>query len=337
MDSTFLGQGSYGCVYKKKLKCLDGEKLLVSPRIRSGALTKLQNNEVLSKIFINKKYATREIEIGKEIVKISNYENYYSPVLKNCNVSLGQIKSEDIEKCTLIDVATTESYFTTMTKYVKGQTLNKYLIEYKKTNQKYTIDNKIIYIHTCLMKSIDNLISHGIIHFDLSEANIIMDVTDRPIMIDFGMSIKTENIKTEEEFKYEFGHYSAFVDSTSKKLELYEPWCVEIIILLYLNQMEPTTINKEHIEEMKSLSDEYINLLKMENNYFTQNEIDKYKSSKHNLYEKMKGETTLEASKELLKTSINWDKYAVTITCLKYLSQENKLEKINQMKEIILV
>lgn len=231
MDSTFLGQGSYGCIYKTKLKCVVAQA--EGKHLPAG---------VLSKIYSHKKYATREIMIGKHITQIPNYEQYFSPVLQNCNASLAEIHTKDIEKCNLIkgsfrpDGSQNPTYYTTTTKYIKGQTLNTYLNTYKKTHAHapHTIDNKIFYIYTCLINSITELNSHNIIHFDLSEQNIIMDTTDRPIIIDFGMSIIPNKIKTIEEFKYEFGHYK-YRYPDSGQLDFYEPWCVEIIILLHLN------------------------------------------------------------------------------------------------------
>lgn len=332
MDSTFLGQGSYGCVYKQKLRCTKHDSNIPLKSIKDPRVS--TESAHLSKIYLDKKYATREIEIGKHITKIPNYEHYFSPVLKNCNASLAQITDDDIDKCDLLketkDPEFHITYFTTMTKYIKGQTLDQYfetMNNYQKGSAKQEVftlsqssyDNKIFYIHTCLTKSIKLLNSHNITHFDLSERNIIMDTTDRPMIIDYGMSIKTDKIKTEEEFKYEFGHYE-YTDANNK-LELYEPWCVEIILLIYLNKTTTTTneLSNDFIETMKSLSDAYIDLLKMEKLHFTQEEIAKYKESKHALYKQFEGKTAHEASKELLKTSTNWDHYAITIICLKHL------------------
>ena len=322
MDSTFLGQGSYGCVYKQKLRCTKHDSNIPLKSIKDPRVS--TESAHLSKIYLDKKYATREIEIGKHITKIPNYEHYFSPVLENCNASLAQITDDDIDKCDLLKETNRSNYptyFTTMTKYIKGQTLDQYFETKQEVSRlsQSSYDNKIFYIHTCLTKSIEILNSHNITHFDLSERNIIMDTTDRPMIIDYGMSIKTDTIKTEEEFKYEFGHYE-YTDANNK-LELYEPWCVEIILLIYLNRT-PTTSNElsnDFIETMKSLSDAYIDLLKMEKLHFTQEEIAKYKESKHALYKQFEGKTAHEASKELLKTSTNWDHYAITIICLKHL------------------
>lgn len=349
MDSTFLGQGSYGCVYKQKLRCTKHDSNIPLKAIKDSRVSTEGGyaKGFLSKIYLDKKYATREIEIGKHITKIPNYEHYFSPVLENCNASLAQISKEDTDKCDLLKETSRSSYptyFTTMTKYIKGQTLDQYFetMQEVSTLSQSSYDNKIFYIHTCLTKSIEILNSHNITHFDLSERNIIMDTTDRPMIIDYGMSIKTDTIKTEEEFKYEFGHYE-YTDANNK-LELYEPWCVEIILLIYLNRTITITneLSNDVIETMKSLSDSYIDLLKMENLHFTQEEIAKYKESKHALYKQFEGKTAHEASKELLKTSTNWDHYAITIICLKHLApmldtdyKSKRQEMIEKMKKII--
>lgn len=355
MTSTFLGQGTYGCIYKQKLRCANEKAGSIK---KHKKLRLLKDKNVLSKIYMDKRYATRELEIGKQVVKIPNYEKYYSPLLDSCNVSLAQINHDDIDKCDLIDQMTVEKdqseYFTTMTKYIKGQTLTNYI----DASQTRPLNNKMFYIYTCLIKSVELLNAHGIVHFDLSERNIIVDTTDRPIIIDYGMSIEINKVKTAEQYKYEFGHYSYLKVpeepsvlktlkvpggetnsfSSENQVDFYEPWCIEIIFLMHLNQETNETnflVDDQDIKTLINLSDQYIDLLNLEEMYFTKDEIAKHKESKIKLCESFKGKTAHTVSEELLKTHNKWDIYAITIICMKYLSESaittQKTQKIIEL------
>jgi len=315
MEEKFLGQGTYGCVYKTKLKCSN----------KRNKKLKNINKNALSKIYIDEKHASRELDISKQITKIPHYDRYFSPLLDSCTASLAQLNQEDIDKCDLIEASTYTStstsstpYFTTITKYIHGKTLSTYLEEYQKTTTKDKFENKVFYIYTCLKHSVELLNNNGIIHFDLSERNIIMDTTDRPIIIDYGMSIDTRKVTTPEQYKYEFAHYSFMKDNN---VDFYEPWCIEIIILMYLNQtLSPNEIiNETHVEEMMRLSDQYLE--------HVQRTLEKTNTPspspvKHSLYESFIAKSAFECSQELMKTYPKWDLYAISLMCLKYLSTD---------------
>lgn len=325
MDSTFfndkfLGQGTYGCVYKTKLKCTN----------KRNKKLKNINNNVLSKIYIDEKHASRELEISKQITKIPHYNRYFSPLLDSCTASLAQLNQEDIDKCDLIDKQVPTPYFTTITKYIRGKTLRTYLEEYSKDK----LENKVFYIYTCLKNSVELLNANGIIHFDLSERNIIIDTTDRPIIIDYGMSIDTRKVTTPEQYNYEFAHYSFMKDNN---VDFYEPWCIEIIILMYLNQtLSPNKIIDEtHVKEMRQLSDQYSEHVRL-----ALNMPSTPSGTKTTKYESFIEKTAFECSQELMKTYPKWDLYAISLMCLKYLptvaTTPRKQEILDAIKGAIL-
>ena len=321
MDSTFLGQGTYGCVYKTKLKC-------------TNKRNKKLNKNALSKIYIDEKHASRELDISNHITKIPHYDRHFSPLLDSCKASLAQLNQEDIDKCDLINDKNQHStpYFTTITKYIHGKTLSTYLEEYQKTTTKDKLENKVFYIYTCLKNSVELLNNNGIIHFDLSERNIIIDTTDRPIIIDYGMSINIKKVNTPEQYNYEFAHYSFMKDNN---VDFYEPWCIEIIILMYLNQtLSPNKIIDEtHVREMIRLTDQY--------SEHVQRALPvTLAPAKQTLYESFKEKTAFECSQELMKTYPKWDIYAISLMCLKYLptvaTTPRKQEILDALKGAIL-
>jgi serine/threonine protein kinase len=330
MDSTFyseekfLGQGTYGCVYKTKLKCTNK---------RNKKLRNIKDN-ALSKIYIDEKHASKELEISNHITKIPHYDRYFSPLLDSCAASLAQLNQNDIDKCDLIKTTTQQQtpYFTTVTKYIRGKTLTEYLEEYQKTTTKDKLENKVFYIYTCLKHSVELLNANGIIHFDLSERNIIMDTSDRPIIIDYGMSINTNKVTTPEQYNYEFAHYSFMKDNN---VDFYEPWCIEIIILMYLNQtLSPNKIiDSTHVTEMIRLTDQY-------SEHVRRALPATLSPAKQTMYESFKEKTAFECSQELMKTYPKWDIYAISLMCLKYLptvaTTPRKQEILDALKGAIL-
>lgn len=335
MEEKFLGQGTYGCVYKTKLKCTN----------KRNKKLKNINNNALSKIYIDEKHASRELEISKQITQIPHYDRHFSPLLDSCEASLAQLNQNDIDKCDLIERGTKKvstqqqqqtSYFTTITKYIRGKTLSTYLEEYQKTTTKDKFENKVFYIYTCLKDSIELLNANGIIHFDLSERNIIMDTTDRPIIIDYGMSIDTRKVATPEQYNHEFAHYSFMKDNN---VDFYEPWCIEIIILMYLNQtLSPDKIIDEtHVKEMLRLSDQYSEHVRRALNMPSPTTPSMRQQTK---YKSFIAKSAFECSQELMKTYPTWDLYAISLMCLKYLptvaTTPRKQEILDAIKGAIL-
>jgi hypothetical protein len=160
-----------------------------------------------------------------------------------------------------------------------------------------------------------------------------MDSTDRPIIIDYGMSMNIDAVKTEDQFKYEFGHYSFTKEDDPNKVDMYEPWCVEIMALMYLNQrVQPQEIITEtHVAELIKYTNQYVDNLELDKLGATPDEIKSYRESKCSLYEQ--GRSAHECSQELLKTYPKWDPYAISLICLKQLTNR---ERNNEMLSKIL-
>jgi hypothetical protein len=158
-----------------------------------------------------------------------------------------------------------------------------------------------------------------------------MDTSDRPIIIDYGMSINTQNVKTPEQYNHEFAHYSFMKDNN---VDFYEPWCIEIIILMYLNQsLSPNDIiDATHVEEMIRLSDQY--------SEHVQQTLNAPTPAKHFLFESFITKSAFECSQELMKTYPKWDLYAISLMCLKYLptvaTTPRKQEILDAIKGAIL-
>ena len=81
--SKLLSQGGFGCVYHPGIKC-DGSK---------------DKKNFVSKLQINNYASFNEIEIGKIIEKIPNYELFFLPIIEYCKINIAEIDNKLIEKC----------------------------------------------------------------------------------------------------------------------------------------------------------------------------------------------------------------------------------------------
>ena len=81
--SKLISQGGFGCVYHPGIKC-DGTT---------------DKKKFVSKLQINDYTAYNEIEIGKLIKSIPNFESFFLPIIEYCKVDVSEIDQHLIEKC----------------------------------------------------------------------------------------------------------------------------------------------------------------------------------------------------------------------------------------------
>lgn len=153
--NNLFDAGAYGCIYYPGIDC-KGKHI---------------EEDMVSKI-VNDKDAQHEIAISKLIKKIKNYQNHFLPVETFCNVK----QNLPIVKCNAM----------------KNHTKFKILyIPYKETLPT-TYEFKPLY-HT-LLQSIQLLIQHKLVHFDIKQGNIIL--SDKVYLIDFNLSFSMKDRKS---------------------------------------------------------------------------------------------------------------------------------------------
>ena len=81
--SKLLSQGGFGCVYHPGIKC-DGNK---------------DKKQYVSKLQINDYTAFNEVQIGKVIKTIPNYDLFFLPIIEYCKINATELDSELIQKC----------------------------------------------------------------------------------------------------------------------------------------------------------------------------------------------------------------------------------------------
>ena len=116
-QQTFIGQGSYGCVYTPGIDC-NGKKN------KKNYITKIQEVDFFS---------NNEIEISNKIISINGYKKYFSPIIKSCKIVFNKIKNSSISlnKCSTlfedyVESKTNKQTLTNYDKYLQDQIKNTY-------------------------------------------------------------------------------------------------------------------------------------------------------------------------------------------------------------------
>jgi len=250
----FIDAGAYGCVYYPGIDCSGNS--ITTPMV--------------SKI-VNSKSAQHEIDMSNLVKKIKHYEDHFLPVENHCDVK----QPLPIVKCNAI----------------KHHSNYKILyIPYKKTlNTTYEFKQ----LYHLLLQSIQLLIQHKIVHFDIKQENIIL--SDKVYLLDFNLSFSMKNIFANAEktfFKYHPSYYF---------------WPLEVHLLCYHVNHGPITLPR-----LTQLCNEFVKHHTM-----------LHKLSARFIKEYIEGSiahfsTILElSSKEFMKACIQswktWDNYAVII------------------------
>jgi hypothetical protein len=197
LKNKFLGEGSYGCVFKPGISCNDKP-------VKKNLVTKISEINYYSK---------NEIEVSNFVNKKANKYNIkyrFSPIINNCKVDFNKIESQiNLNKCeeflqNIRDTAfytntINNSYFLMHSKFVSNVNIFKYLTNI--TNPSIYI-NEYIYSFYYLLNSIRFLYKINVCHNDLQNYNNVLYNINKhkPIIIDYGLSYKHKNIYKKETY-----------------------------------------------------------------------------------------------------------------------------------------
>jgi len=318
-ELKFLNSGSYGCTFRPGLKC-DG----------TGSTTE----KFITKIQVGDETSKREVEIGEKVRQIDKYQQYYAPIMKNCNVSLSTVSKTEIEKCKILQnksddmMSSALTYEANKIRYVGKNTLIKHLLNVYSTRSMGVV-RELVNCHNILLTGFNKLADAGIIHFDVKENNVICeDNTGRPIIIDFGLSADVATIE-EKEYKEAFYIYGPE----------YAPWCIELVTIAYaVNEIEDVEGSNDSIAgfigfgekvETKDWKEQQVKqdqINKIINDYFkkntamrellTEREQDDYRKRIQTYYNTYVGKKWKEFVKDIQANWLTWDNYGLSVTIL---------------------
>jgi hypothetical protein len=256
--------------------------------------------------------------MGAAVMRIPQYESFFAPILESCPMDLSGVSDEETEKCSIITNTSNASQFVSNTmRYVGPGSLYSYLkSEIVKGD---SAGMKAIFAtHTHTLKALIKLQNAKIVHFDIKENNIIFDEKKGvPIIIDFGFSFTERKLfesKRDEDLNYFFWSYQYEKDES-----FVIDWCVEVDILNFITQIHlfqngrslDLTINTDDIRELQNAVDRYMTKIDLtDKTYFTDLEVDQYRSAYHEFLFSYSGFTWRSLVLELKESWQYWDNYA---------------------------
>lgn len=323
IETNLISQGSYGCIFRPGFTCKG------KPISNKKYITKIQKRADTSK---------KETKIGKLIKNIENYEDYFAPILKSCEISLARMEQDKVKRCDFIDEDDDMKYESNKLRYVGKNTLSKYILNVVNDNPKRLI-RVLLDTHTNLLVGFQKLYSAGIVHMDVKENNVMVeDTTGNPIIIDFGLSAQ---VNTLSENKYRDAFFVYGPD--------YAPWCIDICMMTYMaNELEHEIIppgmlgfvgfeekeTKNWMEGMvtKEKITKVINDFTKKNSamtdLFNEKQRNEYSKKLHGYYDSFVGKTWNELADALVSNVSTWDCYAVSVMYL-YLLHDLDLRNVD--------
>lgn len=282
--NPLIGQGTYGCIYYPEITC-------------SGVLG--ESKKLISKLQIDGRVSENEIVIGELVKNISNYKDFFAPVISKCPINVSKIKT-DVSDCNALK-GKRELVLMKMN-YIKHIDLYNYLENNKFFFKRYF--NTFGY----LLLAIQKLAEIGIIHYDMHLGNVVVNKANNlPIIFDFGLSINTNSI--------DFKHLSKNFFKLAPDFSI---WCIEIQIINFFSTIQDTPIT---LIQLKNIVNEYIENCKALS-LFSRSFIENYKQSAINFFEKYIGVEKNEVVKDLLTYFQTWDQYALCINYLKLIKNK---------------
>lgn len=209
-ELELINQGAYGCIFHPGINCR-GKK---------------EDIRYITKIQKNADNIQREIAIAKYIVKIPRYTRFFAPIIKQCPVKIERKLIPSVKQCDLFSKMSESelthfSYVSNKVRYVGKHDLRDFV---NTQPDAVRAANALVEAHTYVCKAFEKLAKQDIVHMDVKSNNLMFDEKlQRPIVIDFGISVHLPSLKTPKDFEDAFYVFDS-----------YYVWTVEIMACNYM-------------------------------------------------------------------------------------------------------
>lgn len=286
-ELELLNQGGFGCVYHPGITCKG------KTRKRKNVVTKLQLKSFNSK---------NEIKISKMIKNIENYKHFFLPVSSSCKVDVRLINNQVTSQCKIVKEET-KPYVLMSIPYVENQPFFDYLSDIR---EKDTI-NVMVSTADYLLDAVSKLVEAGIVHFDLKGDNIIFNTdTDKPQIIDFGISIPIERPRFYKNVRNYFYIYAPE----------YYVWPIEVHIACFVFQKSADAKSTITTTESRRVAKDFVSNNKVLEG-LSHKQCAKYLSECIEVAERYVGLSSSDLVEKVKASYKTWDSYALGILFLK--------------------
>jgi serine/threonine protein kinase len=291
-DAVLINQGAYGCLYHPGIEC-NGKTL--------------SDTQYATKLVVRDEVAENEVEVGNIVKKILNYDVNFVPVVDTCPVQLGKVRRHNplaLRKCEVAETGTRKSRFMLMKMpYIDSL----YFYDYVRTmrENKKKIISCIFDTYSYLIESIERLVEHDVVHYDLKLENILINLkTDTPIIIDFGLSVPIKRLHTGGSF------WSTYFYKYSPQ---YYVWPLEAHVINFLQNESGFTR-----DALESICETFVNA-NSALRIFSKGFRARYLKACIQQWEPLVGVSRNTACETLLQGWATWDNYSLSIAYLQIL------------------
>ena len=184
-----LGEGSFGCVFKPGLRCVDKAEHVGNSSGRRG------KRGMVSKVFDSQEDLDTEWDFSKVIAKIDPEQKYFIYGATRCNTSPKQISRDpQHNECSLINGYESKQKFPQIIMKDGGMTFAKYLPDMYEKGTPLT-RRDVIRIILPALKGLVLFAKAGYVHQDIKTINVVVDPKTQELrIIDYSLMKKIKEI-----------------------------------------------------------------------------------------------------------------------------------------------
>ncbi len=242
MSAELVNQGGFGCLYHPGMEC-------------SGKT--MEDRRYATKLVVQDDVADNEVAVGDIVKGIVNYGVNFVPVVGTCTVRLDKVRRHNptaLNKCDIVSNAkagTGAAKFMLMKMpYIDSLSFYDYLDSMGGNKKK--IISCIFDTYSYLIESIERLVEHEVVHYDINMRNILVNLkTDTPLIIDFGLSIPIKRFEQGGKGNNDAAWATYFYKCSPE----YYVWPLEAHVINFLQNVS-NTLTRDDVE---TICETYVN------------------------------------------------------------------------------
>lgn len=241
VGGRILGKGAYGCVFHPAPRCAGGTVFSKIGKSKAPAI---------GKIILDDDTITDELELGKQLMKLPNAEQFFALPVTDCTPKL-PIQDPDIKSCDVLTDAVKKnpralSHISMLVMPYGGKELQDYSRDLKAVATHF----KSILRHLCVGAKLYQ--NAGYVHNDIHIGNILVDSGGVARFIDFGLAFKPATIRS-----WDDAHLSRSFKARSNYL--WQP--PEVLLWMMLMNNVPVVVGvkdvKRHNPELQLIENQF--------------------------------------------------------------------------------
>ena len=239
--SELINQGGFGCLYHPGMEC-------------SGKT--MEDRRYATKLVVQDDVADNEVAVGDIVKEIVNYGVNFVPVVGTCTVRLDKVRRHNptaLNKCDIVPKTKTKKggkFMLMKMPYIDSLYFYDY-IDGMGDNKKKII-SCIFDTYSYLIESIERLVEHEVVHYDINMRNILVNLkTDTPIIIDFGLSIPIKRFEPGDKGNNDAVWATYFYKCSPE----YYVWPLEAHVINFLQNVSDTLTR----DDVVTICETYVN------------------------------------------------------------------------------